>query len=587
MRARASLVAVLCLSLPVSAQWSKSPGTTLSLADGAWEQVQAKVVRAPDGGAYVSWFDSDPSGTPAFGYDVRLQRLDPSGNEVWAQGGVLVADRGFSSTEDYGLDVDAAGNALLAFRDTRFGGTRITVTVVDSTGAQTWGPSGVQVTSSGTVFSPRVADAGAGGVFAAWTSGSGVVAQRLDASGAPQWGAGFNVSAAAGGTAFLCAIRGTSDGGVIVTWTRQSGSFFSPRHLHAQKLDAAGAPQWGAAGLAVFDGGSLQIAYYPSFVTDGSGGGVFHWYSLGAVAPEQVHVQRVLANGSEVFPHNGVTGASTIGTRAGAAAAYDATTGETYLFWVEMNSGQSMFGLSGQRFDAAGARQWGPQGIAYVPLSSSQISQVQCQRVGAGAAVAWSTSPSFGNDTVQGLHVDPSGAALHAVTALSSTPASVDDLASDVGALGELQVVWHDDRSGTNDVFGQNLGADGTLGPVAGVLWRNGGSNPDTYTCTPPVLGGSVTMTVDVSSTGHPLGLVAGFLAPAVIPFGADTLLVDLTHPTGDILGLLPVAGPLATHVVPIPGDPAICGLSVYTQGVHLGPTSFVLSNAQDLYLGI
>ena len=46
---------------------------------------------------------------------------------------MLVADRGFSSTQDYGLDVDSAGNALLAFRDDRFVGTQITAAKVLST----------------------------------------------------------------------------------------------------------------------------------------------------------------------------------------------------------------------------------------------------------------------------------------------------------------------------------------------------------------------------------------------------------------------------------------------------------------------
>ena len=41
--------------------------------------------------------------------------LDAGGNEHWAHNGVLVADRDMSSTEDYGLDIDADGNALLAF----------------------------------------------------------------------------------------------------------------------------------------------------------------------------------------------------------------------------------------------------------------------------------------------------------------------------------------------------------------------------------------------------------------------------------------------------------------------------------------
>jgi hypothetical protein len=92
------------------AQWSTDPNANLVVADGASEQVQPKMVATADGGFYVSWFDNSTGG-----YDVRLQRLDVAGNELWPHNGVLVADRNESSTQDYGLAVAADGNALLAF----------------------------------------------------------------------------------------------------------------------------------------------------------------------------------------------------------------------------------------------------------------------------------------------------------------------------------------------------------------------------------------------------------------------------------------------------------------------------------------
>ncbi|MHC4588699.1 MAG: hypothetical protein ACYTAQ_05015, partial [Planctomycetota bacterium] len=93
------------------------------MSDRAGEQTQAKIHATSDGGAYISWFDNSSGG-----YDVYLQRLDAAGNEQWAHNGVLIADRTFSSTQDYDLDVDAADHALLAFRDTRLTGTQITAT---------------------------------------------------------------------------------------------------------------------------------------------------------------------------------------------------------------------------------------------------------------------------------------------------------------------------------------------------------------------------------------------------------------------------------------------------------------------------
>ncbi len=73
----------------------------------------------------MSWFDNATGG-----YDVYLQRLDAAGVEQWPHNGVLVADRGYSSTMDYGLAVDTAGCALLAFNDDRTG-EAVTVARID------------------------------------------------------------------------------------------------------------------------------------------------------------------------------------------------------------------------------------------------------------------------------------------------------------------------------------------------------------------------------------------------------------------------------------------------------------------------
>ena len=50
-----------------------------------------------------------------------MQRLNPKGVEQFHHDGIEVAHLGNSSTEDYYLDVDTKGNALLAFLDTREG----------------------------------------------------------------------------------------------------------------------------------------------------------------------------------------------------------------------------------------------------------------------------------------------------------------------------------------------------------------------------------------------------------------------------------------------------------------------------------
>ena len=99
--------AVLCGAASAApAQWGSDPAVNQIISSAPSDQNQPKLVPSPDGGFWVSWLDG--IGT---GWDVRLQKLDASGLEVFSPGGLLVADRSFSSTQDYGLGVAENGDA--------------------------------------------------------------------------------------------------------------------------------------------------------------------------------------------------------------------------------------------------------------------------------------------------------------------------------------------------------------------------------------------------------------------------------------------------------------------------------------------
>ena len=65
--------------------------------------------------------------------------------------------------------------------------------------------------------------------------------------------------------------------------------------------------------------------------------------------------------------------------------------------------------------------------------------------------------------------------------------------------------------------------------------------------------------------------------------FGGQVVLVGGTRPFR-----LPLqAGPQAMWSAPVPHDPSLACVAIYTQAIHLlGVTPFALSNAQDLVVG-
>ncbi|MFT5289926.1 MAG: hypothetical protein ACI8QS_002887 [Planctomycetota bacterium] len=129
---------------------------------------------------------------------------------------------------------------------------------------------------------------------------------------------------------------------------------------------------------------------------------------------------------------------------------------------------------------------------------------------------------------------------------------------------------------------------DSVLNVDASATLRNGGTNPASYTVSGgPVMGNTFQAMIDVGSTGHSFGQLIGFGGPLTFTLGTgQTLLIDITDPGGELLGLPASAGPIAGYTIAVPVNCALLGFSLSTQAVHIGGAPFLLSNAQDLVIG-
>jgi hypothetical protein len=462
---------VVMLSLVLAsnawAQWSSDPSKNLPLADksaGA-DQVQPKVKPLPHHGWYVSWFDADPNSPPPVGYSVYLQRLSPDGVERFKHDGIEVAHLSNSSTEDYGLDSDTSGNALLAFLDTRQGSNQqVTAAKMSPAGKALWGPQGVQLTKGSlhSNGSPKIAGTSDGGVVVAWISDADTMLQKLDAKGKPQWGKGVKLSES-GSNYWLADLHAADNGSVIVSWVRNQG-FGSDSQLRANKLSATGQLLWGKKNVTIFDTGSLQFGSFPYFVPDGKGGAVFTWYTSSPAL--QCFAQHILADGSEAFPHNGsAASTNTADVRVDPAASYRALTDEVFLVWTEEDSNQVLNGIYAQKFNSKGARRWGQAGLVIAPLGAdSQILPSNLQ-IGSGALAFWIDMQSFGNATIQATRLDDGGKVKCAQFPVSTAKSNKGrPVAGIVTATNLSAIAFEDDRLGSNGIYIQNVNRDCSLG---------------------------------------------------------------------------------------------------------------------------
>ncbi|HEX5123807.1 MAG TPA: Ig-like domain-containing protein [Rhodanobacteraceae bacterium] len=461
------------------AEWSDDPAANFVVADDAGGATQPHIVAAPDGGFYVSWNSSQ-----AGGFDIRLQRLDANGNELWAHDGILVADRSYGFTYDYGLAVDSAGNAYLSYNCCINNSLteHIVVSKVTPGGTLAWGANGVTLETGSTehVYNAYVTVASDGNAVVAWTSDSGARAQKVDANGNVLWAANGVLLTQPTGNKFVADIEPTLNGDVIVSWSNQTGS---GNTLRAQRLASAdGASQWGGGtAIQVFNQGSLTQGYFPKFIADGSGGAVFYDYDVTGVSTFNVRVQHLDANGNKLLDPNGVLGTTdTVNHHTGTAAAYDAATGNIYLVWRDnVQIGPSLFdGVSAQRIDASGNRAWGETGKVLVALadstdSTNAISQLTAVPAAGDAILSWVTGAiPAANQPITATRVDAAGNAVWASsTAFVSTTGYTSRASAVLGTQGFAAYVLENGDEGADNttIRAQNLNFDGSLGVVSSV----------------------------------------------------------------------------------------------------------------------
>jgi hypothetical protein len=461
------LVAALVSTHAAPAQFTADPAQPAILASAASEQVQPKVVAIPSGGFYMSWYDNR-----AGGYDPWVQRFDANGVGVWPDGGVQVLNTSFSSTEDYGLTMDNAGNAVIVTRSDIGGGAKIIAQAVSPAGALLWGPTGTQLAASGNA--PKAGRAGDGAAVAGWSEGSRAKVMRLNADGTAAWATAATVTDGTATT--ILADLQPGDGATVIASVVRYTTFTGAKTLQAQKYSSTGAPLWAATNVRVFAAGSLQFGNFPPFIPDGEGGAIFAWYTT---SPLNCRVQWVSPAGALRFGTDGATVADTTGlNRVDPAVTYVPSSRKVFASWTESVPNTSLFGVGMQAFDEAGQKLLGVGGYPLAQIETVyQFVQNRAALVGGFPTFTWTrTAPSFGNDVIWAMSVDAGGTPRWTAPTQVSVPGQCGRpvIAALAGGSPNALVGWERGGTGSADVVGARLNGDGTLGPAGNPADFNG-----------------------------------------------------------------------------------------------------------------
>jgi len=234
------------------------------------------------GGATVVWEARDGGSCR-----VKAQRLDDSGTELWAHGGVLVSTQGYDQVA--GLSVLATDDGFVTTWSTQRGSDwRVWAQKLDTNGHPAWSDSGrgVSTTCPGHngIWAVKQVSGADRRTVCLWQecrdSFYVMLGQSLDSSGNRIW----DTTGVVLGPTLLAEHRyfaGMTDarGGAIAAWLVNSGGDWD---ILSQRIDPAGRLCWGDSGLWVCNDTSVR-QWEPTTAPDGCGGAIVAWRSWSSI----------------------------------------------------------------------------------------------------------------------------------------------------------------------------------------------------------------------------------------------------------------------------------------------------------------
>ena len=475
---------VLLLPRTVAAAWPTDPTVNVPLCTATGEQSTATTVSDGAGGAIVAWLDFRHDDTLTGHYEIYAQRIAADGALLWTTDGVNPCTQPYSARMHPSTIVsDGAGGAIVAWTDNRNSGHYdIYAQRIAAAGTVPWTTNGVAVcTATGTQDYPTIVSDGAGGVIVAWTDyrsdGQGdIYAQRISASGAPQW--------TANGVAICTTIdvqqypKIVSDGagGAIVTWRSGAANGWD---IYARRIKADGTVLWAATGVALSSYTPNTTSSGPTFVSDGLGGAIATWYDVRSVGTfwdyVDIRAQRIDATGAVQWTTNGVA----LDTLASVQYATSPTiasdgVGGAIVAWYDQRSGVGNSDIYAQRISASGAPQWTANGVAICTATGDQRLPTIVSNGADGAIVTWQDYRNGTSYDIYAQRISASGApqwTANGVAICTATGNQQYPLIASDGAGGAI-VTWVDGRSGYSaiysDIYTQRVCSWGQLGDCPG-----------------------------------------------------------------------------------------------------------------------
>jgi predicted lipoprotein with Yx(FWY)xxD motif len=459
----------LLVPRPTAAAWPTDPFVNVPVCTAYNMQDSPTSVSDGAGGAIITWSDHRN-----LGWDIYAQRISADGTAQWTADGVALCTATSEQLHPTSVS-DGAGGAIVTWYDLRNGNWDIYARRISADGTVQWAADGVALcTATRDQYNPVIVSDGAGGANIAWVdyrSGNNydIYAQQISATGTVQWTANGVALCSATGDQAGSTIVSDDAGGAIVAWAdNRSGTNYD---IYAQRISAAGTPQWMANGVALCIATVRVTTADPMITSDGAGGAIVTWQDSRG-GNHDIYAQRISAAGTVQWTANGAVLCSATNYQYSPTIVTDGA-GGAIVTWHDQRSGISptyYTDIYAQRISAAGTVQWTADGVALCTAIGGQYCPTIVSDGAGGAIVAWHDQRSGDSEAYADIYsqrISAGGAAQWSVdgVALCTDPSRQCFPIIVSNGTGGAIVTWEDNRS-YYDIYAQNVNADGALGDV-------------------------------------------------------------------------------------------------------------------------
>jgi hypothetical protein len=382
-----------------SAQWTTDG---VALCRGRALGSNQQITSDGEGGAIVTWDYAD-SGV----YYIYAQRVNASGSVQWAANGVVLCTVTPGDVVPHAIVSDGAGGVLVTWNDYRSGFGGIYAQRVNASGVVQWMTNGVACAATSHQELGQISSDGAGGAIVAWcdtrNGNPDIYAQRVNASGSVQWTTnGVALCTATGFQGWQPRITSDGAGGAIVTWYDARAGELENGDIYAQRVNASGSVQWTTDGVALCTATGATYLYL-QITSDGAGDAIVSWQDT-----RGIYAQKVNAWGAVQWWANGVALCTAMGNQFMTGITCDGE-GGAIVTWMDSDSLSGNYDIYAQKVDASGDVPWTTDGVVLcTTMGPMEVPQITSDGEG-GAIISWCDYRSGTDLDVYAQRVDAAG----------------------------------------------------------------------------------------------------------------------------------------------------------------------------------